>query len=94
MWGSDSELVTKGCVNLAEDPKRLVFAPPVVPSDWHLTFTHPGSDPDNPNTDIVGHYPTLRDCLLAANPLMPCDKKSMREAGFDCEYRPAQEPKP
>ncbi len=32
-FGSDSELVTvpKGCVNLAEDPKRLVFIPPHVP---------------------------------------------------------------
>ncbi len=95
-FGSDSEVVTipKGCVNLAEDPKRLVFTTPYVPSDWQLTFTHPGSDPDYPKTDTVGHYPTLRDCLLAAIPLMPSDKKSMREAGFDCEYGPAQEGKP
>ncbi len=93
MFGSEMT-IAKGCVNLAEDPKRLAFTTPSVPSDWHLTFTHPGSDPDYPNTDTVGHYPTLRDCLLGAIPLMPSDKKSMREAGFDCEYGPALEGKP
>jgi hypothetical protein len=94
MFGSDSKVMTipKGCVNLAQDPKRLVFTTPYVPSDWHLTFTHP-HDPDNffPNVDVVGQYPTLRDCLLAAIPLMPSDKKTMSEAGFDCEYGPAGE---
>jgi hypothetical protein len=97
MFGSDSEVmaVPKGCVNLAEDPKRLVFTTPYVPSDWHLTFEHPRSDPYDPySVEIVGHFPTLRDCLLAALPLIPSDKRTMREAGFDCEYGPAQEGKP
>jgi hypothetical protein len=97
MFGSDSKGVTipRGCVNLAKDPERLAFTTPYVPSDWHLTFTHPRSDPYDPySVEIVGHYPTLRDCLLAALPLMPSDKRTMREAGFDCEYGPAQEKKP
>jgi len=88
--GNDPALKNAGCVNLAADPKRLVFVAPKVPEDWSLTFTHPGTD----NTDTVGHYPTLRDCLLAAIPLVPNGKTSLGEAGLDCQYGPAQEPTP